>query len=287
MSTRLDAHVHFFDPGFVSELPENCRRRAPNEITLYKALAQRHEIAQTLAVAYEGDGWAAGNNAYVAGVAAQYPWVRPVAFVSDLRELTVDQLIAWQAQRFVGISLYIFSDEAVATFAQVAPEVWQWLADHAWLLSVNSTGEHWTGWQPILAQFPELCLLIAHLGLPPAAKDDLSADDAGTALTTVLALAEHPNVYVKFSGFYALAQPSYAFPHSAAWPYAKAIYTTFGAEHILWASDFSPALEHVSFPQTVAVLEEMAWLTEADRRAIYHDNLARLLRTVDERKPQS
>ena len=54
---------------------------------------------------------------------------------------------------------------------------------------------------------------------------------------------------------------------------------------ILWASDFSPALEFVSFPQTVEVLTAMSWLTVADHTAIYHDNLAHLLATTDERNP--
>lgn len=286
MSTRLDAHAHFFDPGFVSDMPENCRRRAPNEITLYAALAEQHEITHVLAVGYEGDAWAAGNNAYLAGVNAQYPWVRPLAFVSDLSELTVTQLAEWQEQRFVGLSLYLFSDEAVSSLNQVPTEVWQWLEGHAWLISVNSTGDFWTSWQPILTNHPELCLLIAHLGLPPAAPQELTLDDASTALATVLGLAQFAHVYVKFSGFYALAQPRYAYPHSAAWPYAEAIYTAFGTSRIVWASDFSPALEHVSFPQTIAVLEAIPWLTDADRAAIYHDNLARLLATVDDRKGQ-
>lgn len=287
MSTRLDAHAHFFDPGFVNELPEDCRRRSPTEITLYAALAQQHEIEQVLAVGYEGDAWAAGNNAYLAGVTAQYPWVRPVAFVNNLTTLTVAQLVAWQAQNFVGLSLYLFSDEALAALDQVATEVWDWLADHAWLISVNSTGDYWTKWQPILTDHPELRLLIAHLGLPPAATTELDLEAAHTTLSTVLDLAQFPNVHVKFSGFYALAQPRYAYPHAAAMPYAEAISATYGTARIIWASDFSPALEHVSFPQTIAVLEAMPWLTEADRTAIYHDNLARLLASVEERKDQT
>jgi hypothetical protein len=30
----------------------------------------------------------------------------------------------------------------------------------------------------------------------------------------------------------------------------------------------------------------MSWLTTTDLAAIYHDNLASLLKTIDERKPQ-
>ena len=286
MSPRLDAHAHFFLPGFVEQLPENCRRQSPDEITLYQGHAQRHDITQVLAVAYEGSPWAAGNNAYLASLTAQHAWVRPVAFVADISQLTIAQLNVWQAQRFVGISLYLMSEELAALLPQVADEVWQWLSDQAWLISVNSIGDLWTHWQPVLTNHPALHLLIAHLGLPPAATVAPSLDEAQTALTSVLQLAVFPNVFVKFSGFYALAQPGYSYPHAASWPYAQAITEAYGTQRILWASDFSPALEVVSFPQTVAVIANFPWLTPDDLTAIYYDNLARLLATVDERNPQ-
>ena len=286
MSPRLDAHAHFFYPGFVGQLPESCRRLSPDEITLYQAYAQQHEIAQVVAVGYEGDAWATGNNAYLATLTAQHKWVRPVAFVADPRLLTITQLTEWQAQQFVGISLYLFTPEATAVLSQVADEVWVWLSDHAWLISVNSTGELWTSWQSILANYPELRLLIAHLGLPPTAESAISLDEARAAMTPVLGLAQFPHTYVKFSGFYALAVPGHAYPHNASWPYAQAIYNSYSPTRIIWASDFSPALEFVSFPQTIDVLLAMTWLSLDDLAAIYHDNLARLLATVDERKPK-
>jgi L-fuconolactonase len=283
MSPRLDAHAHFFFPGIVDHLPESCRRLSPDEITLYQAHAQRHEITQVLAVGYEGDAWAAGNNGYLATLTAQHAWVRPVAFVASPDQLTIDQLVTWQAQRFVGITFYLFTPESAAALSLVPREVWRWLADHAWLISVNSTGDHWFSWQAILTATPELRLLIAHLGLPPGTTVAPSMDEARAVLTSVRQLASFPHVYVKFSGFYALAQPGYGYPHSPAWPYAQAITETFGTARILWASDFSPALEFVSFAQTVEVLTAISWLTTRDLTAIYHDNLAHLLFTTDER----
>ena len=286
MSPRLDAHVHFFFPGFVGKLPENCRRQSPDEITLYQAHAQRHEIEQVLAVGYEGEPWASGNNGYLASLAAQYPWVRPTAYVADPAQLTVVQLSSWQTQNFVGISLYIFNDEAAQALSQVNDTVWQWLAEHVWLVSVNSSGDLWAAWQPILAHHPEVRLLIAHLGLPPAVPTPPEPDVARTALAPVLSLAAFPRVHVKFSGFYGISQPDYAFPHSAAWPYAQSVTDAYGTVRLVWGSDFSPALEAVSFPQTVEVLNAMPWLTAHDRTAIYYDNLARLFTAIEERKAQ-
>ncbi len=287
MSPLLDAHAHFFFPGYVGRLPESCRRQTPDEVTLYQAHAQRHEIAQVLAVGYEGDAWAAGNNDYLAAVVAHHAWMRPVAFIADPSQLTIDHLDKMRAQHFVGISLYILTPEIAAQLGQVADDVWRWLAAQSWLISVNSEGDLWASWQPILSVHPELRLLIAHLGLPPAMTTAPSLDEARLVLSSVLQLAAFPQVYVKFSGFYALAQPEYAYPHNAAWPYAQAITEAFTSSRILWASDFSPALEAVSFAQTVEVLAALPWLSTTDLAAIYYENLARLLATIDERKLNS
>lgn len=286
MSPRLDAHAHFFFPGYVGKLPENCRRQSPDEITLYQAYAERHEIAQVLAIGYEGDAWAKGNNKYLADTTARYPWVRPMAFVSEPSKLTVGQLATWQNSQFVGIVFYLFTDAAAAELNQVSSEVWDWLIQHGWLISVNSKGDLWNYWDPILSDNPGLHLLIAHLGLPPAATTPPPLEEARATLAPVLRLATHPSVYVKFSGFYALASPGYAYPHTAAFPYAQVVTEAYSTKRILWASDFSPALESVSFAQTVEVLRAMPWLNEADLTLIYHDNLAQLLAAIDERKPQ-
>jgi predicted TIM-barrel fold metal-dependent hydrolase len=285
MSARLDAHSHFFYPGFVGRLPASCRRERPDEITLYSVYAQEYNIAEVLAIGYEGEQWAAGNNNYLAQLQLQHSWVRPIAFVADPSTLTIQQLNEWQAQGFVGISIYIFSPDSAALLQQTPDDCWKWLVDQAWLLSINSSGEQWSAWHPILARHPALRLLIAHLGLPPAAAPNLSLEEARAPLGFVRELAAYPHTYVKYSGFYALAHPTYEYPHAPAWPYAEVIKESFGASRILWASDFSPALEHVSFGQTVAVLDHLSFLSSDERTAIMHDNLATLLAEIAERKP--
>ena len=280
MSPRLDAHAHFFAPGYVNLLPADCRRIVPDELTLYAALAARHDISQVLAVGYEGERWAWGNNAYLARIAPEYPWVRPVAFVANPGDLTPTRLARWQTQGFVGISLYLADESTANTLHDTPSEVWQWLTEHRWLISVNSGGAHWRVWRAVLDRFPALRLLIAHLGLPPSV---MVAPDAATAtlsLADVTALAVYPHTYVKLSGFYAIAQPGYAYPHAPAWPYVAELARAFSTNRLVWASDFSPALEVVSFPQTLHVIEAMNLFDAAALARIYGDNLAWLLADI-------
>jgi len=54
------------------------------------------------------------------------------------------------------------------------------------------------------------------------------------------------------------------------------ILEAFGPARCLWASDFPPALEFVSFPQTME-WQGMSTLSETEQRMVFRDNLVRLL----------
>ncbi|MCL4299732.1 MAG: amidohydrolase family protein [Anaerolineae bacterium] len=277
MPNHADAHAHFFKAGYVALLPENCRRIQPDEVTLYQGLAQQYEVQQVLAVGYEAEPWAVGNNRYLSQLAASHSWLRPLAFVPEPANLEVAALETWRRELFAGLSLYLFNPQQTASLGQVSDEVWRWLVRQRWLITVNSRGEHWVAWPPVLERYPELRLLISHLGLPPAVSTAPDAAAARQALKDVLALARFPGVHVKLSGFYALTRPGYEYPHRAAWPYVEALLAAFGSTRLLWGSDFSPSLEWLSFPQTFGLFQAMPFLNDADRERIEGGNLVALL----------
>lgn len=283
MPTRADAHAHFFHAGYVALLPENCRRIQPDEVTLYQGLAQQYEVQQVLAVGYEAEPWAVGNNRYLSRLAASLPWLRPVAFVAEPARLEIATLEKWRQESFVGLSFYCFNTQQAAALSQVSAEIWRWLAEQRWLISVNSRGEYWTAWQPLLERQPDLRLLASHLGLPPAV--ETAPATARQALREVVALAQFPGAHIKLSGFYALTRPGYAYPHQAAWPYVEVLLAAFGSTRLLWGSDFSPSLEWLSFPQTFGLFETMPFLNGADRKRIEGGNLLALLAGVQSSAP--
>ena len=277
MPRRADAHMHLFRPGFVDNLPESCRRVQPDEVTLYRALSEQYGVRQALVVGYEGEPWASDNNRYLAELAASHEWIRPVAYVADPARLDVPLLDAWKEDAFVGNSLYLLDEHAVTALPLVPDETWAWIDREHWLVSVNSTGDHLAAWTPVLERHPDLRLLVSHLGQPRAVADAPDAATAQRELAAVCSLASYPGVHVKLSGFYALTEPRYAYPHRAAWPYVEVLLEDFGPSRLVWGSDFSPSLESVSFPQTFALLAEMPFLDEASRRRIEGKNLQALL----------
>ncbi|MCX7429288.1 MAG: amidohydrolase family protein [Planctomycetia bacterium] len=111
------------------------------------------------------------------------------------------------------------------------------------------------------------------MGLPPAAAAPPSREQAGNAMRQVTDLARYPGVHVKLSGFYALTSPGHDFPHHAVWPYVEQLVEAFSCNRLLWASDFSPCLDWVTFPQTIDIVNRMPFLSEGDVAKITGGNL--------------
>jgi predicted TIM-barrel fold metal-dependent hydrolase len=121
-------------------------------------------------------------------------------------------------------------------------------------------------------------VLISHLGLPGRYASPPSRNAARKILSPLCALAKQPHVGVKLSGLYAISDPSHAYPHRSAHPFLRQLYDDFGPKRLYWGSDFSPALEHVSFAQMIDPLFELGWSTN-DLKNIMHDNLTRAIRS--------
>ncbi len=269
MSKRADAHIHLFDGGFQGSFTGRPGVQI-DEVTCYESLMADHDIAASLVVGYAGDPWCRENNACITHLLKSHGWIHPTAYHDVTKPLTVDALRRLCDDGFVGISLYIFDDNHIAGLARIDDACWGWLCDHRWLISVNSKGEAWRGWQAVLDRHNDLRLVVAHLGLP----------DSSTSLEHVLALAKYPQVRVKLSGFYALTDPGHDYPHEAAWPHVEALLGAFGADRLLWGSDFTPSLDSLSFPQTFSLFDKMPFLTDADREMIAGRNLLALLDEV-------
>lgn len=277
MSDRADAHAHLFKPGFVDEWPAQLQRIQPDEVTLYDALRQTAGIGALLAVGFEGMPSTLGNNDYILSLAADHSWIRPVLYVAEPQSLSISQLEDWRKRKGVGLSFYVHDEAFTSQLARVDATIWNWLADHRWIISVNSVEPLWSAWDAILAKHP-LQLLMSHFASAVArAEDDTSSPQLPPS---AVALARHPSVGLKVSAFYAVGTPGYDYPHRSAWGYVEEAKRIFGIDRLYWGSDFSPCLERVTFPQTYALLDKMPFLNDADRKALNGANLLRLLKSV-------
>lgn len=277
MPDRADAHIHLFEGAYQGGSLTSRPGVKIDEVALYASLARDHGVVRALVVGYEGEPWAKGNNAHLARVVSEHAWAAPVAFVDPANPPDIDALERFRRAGFVGVSLYIFGGQCTAGLRAMPDDFWAWLVRRGWLVSVNSRGNDWLEWVPILRRHEDLRVIVSHLGLPGRLAQAPSQGEARQALSGVLALADFPGARVKLSGFYAVGDPPHGYPHPAAWPCVEVLKDAFGVPRMLWGSDFSPSLDYVTFPQTLDVLDKIPCLNAGDRTRIEGVNLLELL----------
>ena len=279
MPCRADAHIHLM--SHANHGRSFARRPGVeiDEVSLYAHLAKAHDIVAALIVGYAAADWCASNNAFLARMAPHHDWIRPVAYIEP-HDAHMQAIQQFKLQKFYGISMYISGEEKVEALQAIDDQVWAWLVEHRWLISVNSRGGDWAAWQPILQRHGELRVLASHLGLPPQVKDPPTAKQAKKAMADVAALAPFGGARVKLSGFYALSDPGHDFPHRAAWPYVEVLVESFGTDRLLWGSDCTPSLNSLTMPQTIDLFAKMPFLTDEDRTKIEGANLLALFNEV-------
>lgn len=122
-------------------------------------------------------------------------------------------------------------------------------------------------------QFPDVSLVVDHMGLvqpfhPPA------PEDGWADLPELLALAQYDNVTVKISGAGTLSRE--AFPFVDIREPVSRILDAFGLARCMWGTDWTRAVELLSYEQGVEAFRQGDWLTDSDRAALMGGNAQRI-----------
>jgi L-fuconolactonase len=268
-----DSHIHFFSAGFPGAY--GALFPSGGELRTYDAIRAVHNIERSLIVGYEGDAWAAGNNRYIAGLAKKHEWMAPVAFCFTDAPPTPRQLQSYWKSGFYGISLYINGDAEADGVLSWPTETLDSLNERQAIISINVPVTKVTKIRPFLERLPGATVLLSHLGLPGKIKPNLTEAAARKLIAPVVNLAELPQIGVKYSGFYDTGE----YPHTSAAPVLDLLRSAYGDKRLYWGSDFVPALDFVSFPQTIEAAR-LTLSTAAQAKAIFADNLTRALDRV-------
>jgi L-fuconolactonase len=122
-------------------------------------------------------------------------------------------------------------------------------------------------------QFPDVSLVVDHMGLvqpfhPPA------PEDGWTDLAKLLDLTNYDNITVKISGAGTLSHE--AFPFIDIRDPVSRILDSFGVERCMWGTDWTRAVELLSYEQGVAAFRQGDWLSDSDRAALMGGNAQRI-----------
>lgn len=272
--TLADSHIHLFSKGYSHDGVPSLF--GSGELVAYEALRSKHKIGLALAIGYEADGIDPENNAYIRRLSITRSWLRTVAYVDADRDAAAEAVEALLDQGHCGIALYVTNADKARNVLRWPIRIWEVLRTRRAIVSLNARPEAIALLHPLLETAAGVPFLFSHLGLPGRLPPDIDTETLRNRLAPLVALARLDNALVKISGLYAVSDPPFDYPHRAAIRCIRDILAAFGCERCLWGSDYPPAMEFVSFPQTIQ-WEGTDGLSEKERSLIMRDNLVRLL----------
>jgi L-fuconolactonase len=123
-------------------------------------------------------------------------------------------------------------------------------------------------WGRVAKRHPALRLIVDHLGLeaPPHTVPE-PGPEPFKELPNLLALAEYPNLYVKMTASAALSNEPY--PFRDIWPYVGKVVSEFGAERVMWGSDYNRVSPLHTYKQAIDWVQEADVFDDKTREQVY------------------
>jgi L-fuconolactonase len=125
----------------------------------------------------------------------------------------------------------------------------------------------------LAARHPNAQLVIDHLGLQQPFEPPAPAE-SWADLPNVLALTAHPNVAIKISGACTLSHQK--FPYPDIWDQLGRIFDAFGFDRCLWGTDWTRAVNLLTYKEGVEAFRVTDRLSDGERAALMGGSLARV-----------
>lgn len=280
---NIDGHVHVFRA--VSErYPRSVHSMYPAEMEapvedLLETL-DHNDVDGAVLVALSP------HDDYLAECLAAYPErLRGIGVLDPDRSGDADDARRRFSQVGLG-GLRVFRLGDPATSSPLGLDAWpvlEVLSQVDGVLWLYASGEELELLPPVLERLPELKVVLNHLGWP--LPEEFQVDELGRpsipglvpppTLDTVRRLARYDRVNVMFSGEYAFSDE--AFPFSDLTGVVTAIYEAYGAERMMWASDYPWIREAPGYEAQLALVDHyLPRLTAGERQAIMGGTAASL-----------
>jgi L-fuconolactonase len=283
----IDAHLHVFEavseefPRDVFEPLTPAERSAPAEALLVEMEQAGVDQAVVVAVSHHDE--------YLRHVLTTYPGRFAGVAVTgpDAVDPVADLYRRVETLGIQGLRVFTLGDPAddpesqplfplLAAMAELGVKLW-FYAEVGQVVLLDR----------LLELLPDLVVVMNHLGFCPSIWDEMRVDEHGrprfdvslppASLDTVVTLARHPNVYVHMSGQYAFTRSPY--PYDDLRPVVAQVYHAFGAERMMWASDYPWIKSEPGYAETLGLVDyHLPEITPEERLAIRGGTAAGLFR---------
>lgn len=261
-----DSHVHVWEqnPRFPfaagAKVPEDASPEALLHLMAESGIAKT-VIIQVIHYRYD--------NSYLADVLRRYPGkFVGVCRVDPLDPKAPDRLSQWTEQGFQGVRLSPAGDASGDWIhGPLMPPLWKRCEDLGVPMTLLAPITRMDNIRPLIEQYQKLTVVIDHMADCPV--------DQPEKLNSLLALASYPRVYVKISHTWSLSKQSY--PWLDAQELAKRLYQRFGAQRLMWGTDWPIAKERATYSQRLTVVrDEMKFFNNDDKRWVLSKTAAQV-----------
>lgn len=276
--THVDAHHHFWNPtrGDYGWMPQDdpilSHTYAP--VDLFSAI-ENTGVSQTVLVQAAPT---VHETEYLLGIADACPTVaKVVGWISfeDERELETLRRLA-QHPKFAGVRPMI---------QDLPDDDWMLRKDVQWayaaLIDLDLTFDclgfprHLAHFHTLLTRYPELHAVVDHC-MKPQIRDRSGAHFEMWA-DGMQRIAEDTSAYCKLSGIVTEADTDWSM--DALKPYTDRVIRCFGAERVMWGSDWPVARLRLEYEDWYAMCQDLtASLSEAERASIFSGSARRFYR---------
>jgi predicted TIM-barrel fold metal-dependent hydrolase len=259
----VDAQVHLWKaetpdwkwvPGLKPQLPE--------PFTIERLVPMMDEAGVDRAVIVP-PSWPGDRNDYALEAVKRYPNRFRVMGKLPLQDPKSAELLPkWKEQQgMVGVRV-IFNNAQTIPWLTDGTVDWFWGPAEKNGLPVMCFAPGRTALLgPIAEKYPQLQLILDHMGLTAAMLKDNSLE---AAVGQTVALAKYPNVSVKVSASPGLSREPYPFRDVA--PILKRMFDAYGPQRSYWGTDLTNSYAKASYRQRIGQFtEELSFLSESDK----------------------
>ena len=260
----IDGHVHFWrlargvNTALTPDMTAIYRDVEPDEL---RPILDEFGFSAAIAVQASET---LGENLFMAGLARRYPWIAGVVGWADPGAPSIAEDLAGLRALSGVVGLRPVRDDNRSIRWMLDPSLWPgWTEIAASGLPIDLLVQDWRELDVVKAMaeaFPETRLVLDHCGKPDILGSQF--DDWAAHITRI---AGHSNTFCKFSGL------ATGMTTDRIVPFAHHVIDSFGADRLIWASDWPPLDLAASYAEWIALSQKLlADLSDKEHIAIWH-----------------
>lgn len=263
----VDSHVHVFehDPRFpFAPGAHPPADDAPPEKLL--DLMRANNVARTVIIQVSHYKW---DNSYLLSVLRRYPGTfQGVCRVDPEDPGAPDRLSQLTEDGFRGVRISPAADASGDwILGALMPPLWRRCNRLKVPMTVLTPATRLPNLVPLIEANPDLTVVIDHMADCPLDRPDL--------LQSLLDLARYPRVFVKISDMWSLSREPY--PYFDAQDQVKRILAKFGAQRLMWATNWPVSLAQLPYGRIVALYRDgLTFLSLEERNEILSGTVQRV-----------